>query len=319
MSRRAPRPAPPSGRLVVAVSSSALFDLRRESRIHAGRGLDAYRTHQRRNESRVLRPGVAFPFVRRLLAINALVPDQAPVEVVLVSRHDADAGMRIRHSIEHHGLAIGCTVFTGGHPPWPYLDAFGACLFLSANQEDVDAAIAQGFAAGLVLAAPSVRDDEPGLRIAFDFDSVLADDEGDRIYHRKGMAAWIAHEAAQAAIPHAPGPLHRLLAHIARLQRLLARRPKAAGAPAGIRTAIVTARSAPADRRVVTTLRAWGIAVDEAYFIGDLPKARILRRFRPHIFFDDKRTNAELAAAVVPAVHVPFGINNRRRRKSRLA
>lgn len=298
-------------RLVIAVSSRALFDLDEAAQVYDSKGVEAYRAYQRRRERQVLKPGVAFPFIRRLLAVNALAPESPPVEVVLVSRNDADTGLRVRNSLDHHGLDISRTIFTGGQAPWPYLDAFDSCLFLSAHQQDVEAAIHKGYAAGTVLKSTFPADDGRELRIAFDFDGVLADDEGELIYARKGLKAFQANERAKANRPLSAGPLQRLLKHIARLQRMETER--IACDPTwrrSLRTAIITARSAPADRRVITTLRRWGIGVDEAFFIGDMAKAEILRHFRPHIFFDDKRANAELAADVVPAVHVPFGVNN---------
>ncbi len=304
-----PEGSPP---LTVAIASSALFDLGESDAVFRGEGTERYREHQRAHERDPLPPGVAFPFIRRLLAVNAIDPAHPPVEVVLISRNDPDTGMRVRNSLDHHGLGIVRAVFTGGKPPYPYIDAFDACLFLSANEADVAAAMRAGYAAGMVLPAPNVRDDDAReLRIAFDFDGVLAGDESERIFQEHGIARFHAAEHANAHRALSPGPLQRLLAGIARLQaREVASHGHEAGWQPLIRTAILTARSAPADRRVVTTLRDWGIRVDESFFVGDLPKERILRVFRPHIFFDDKRGNAALAAATVPSVHVPFGVVN---------
>jgi len=295
-----PRPGP---ELVVAIASSALFDLGEGDRVFREQGRDAYREHQRRHEAAPLAPGIAFPFVRRLLALNRGL-ERPAVEVALISRNDPDTGLRARLSLDHHGLPPGRMAFTGGSDPWPYLQAFGSHLFLTRNTADVQAALAAGFAAGEVL--PGAADDDGGeqLRVAFDFDGVVADDSSERIYAEQGLAAFQAHELDQAGVPAAPGPLARLLSALSRVQTRLAGSDR-------LRMAIVTARSHPADRRVVATLRSWGVHVDEAFFLGDAPKEPVLARFRPHIFFDDKRQNADRASSVAPAVHVPFGVANR--------
>lgn len=298
------KPPPPD--LVIGIASSALFDLSTADAVYRQDGVEAYRAHQRTHEREVLAPGPAFPFIRRLLSLNRdlAVP---VVEIVLISHNDADTGLRVRLSCEEHRLRLGRMAFTGGRAPWPFLDAFGTHLFLTRNAADVNAAIAAGAAAGEILPTATQDDDGDELRIAFDFDSVLADDSSDRIYAREGLAAFYAHEADHAEIPSAPGPLIRLLRAIAVVQGKL----RAASGESRLRTAIVTARNWPADRRVVTTLRAWGLPVDEAYFLGDAPKEPVLRQLRPHIFFDDRRANVDRACFAGPAVHVPFGINNR--------
>jgi 5'-nucleotidase len=297
--------------LVIAVSSSALFDIAQADAVYRSQGVAAYRTHQRAHEHEPYAAGVAMPFVRRLLALRDLDAAHPPVEVVLVSHNDPDTGLRVRASLDHHGLAISRTAFTGGRAPWPYLEAFSSSLFLSANPDDVAAAIKAGHAAGTVLPSISVCDEDDELRVAFDFDGVLAGDESERIYASGGLRAFHTSEREQADLPLSAGPLQALLGHLATLQQL--EEARLAADPTyrcRVRIAILTARSAPADRRVVTTLRAWGITVNESFFVGDLPKDRILRAYRPHIFFDDKRANAVQAADVVPAVHVPFGIAN---------
>lgn len=295
--------------LTVAVASSALFDLRDGEAVFRAEGREAYRRFQHEHEGLPPPPGPALPFVRRLLGLNR---DGAPaplVEVVLISRNDPDTGVRVRNAIEHHRLPIVRAVFTGGRAPWPYLDAFGAALFLSARGEDVAAALAVGHPAGLVLPGAVDGDDGDELRVAFDFDGVLASDESERVYREQGLARYREAERALVATPLPPGPLRPLLERLSRLQEADAARG-ADGGGQRLRTAIITARSAPADRRVLTTLRAWGVRVDEAFFVGDLPKDRIVRRFRPHLFFDDKRANAELVADCAPSVHIPFGVLN---------
>ena len=297
----APRPGP---ELVIAIASSALFDLGEGDRVFREQGRQAYRDYQHSHEDQPLAPGVAFPFVRRLLTLNRGL-DRPAVEVALISRNDPDTGLRARLSCDHHGLPLGRMAFTGGSDPWPYLEAFGAHLFLSRHAADVQAAIRAGFAAGEVL--PGAAEDDGGeeLRVAFDFDGVLADDASERIYAEQGLAAFHAHEREHATAPAAPGPMARLLTGLSRVQERLA-----GSSGPRLRTAIVTARSFPADRRVVATLRAWGVRVDEAYFLGEAPKEPVLARFRPHIFFDDKRGNADRASSIAPAVHVPFGVAN---------
>jgi 5'-nucleotidase len=284
--------------LVIAVASSALFDLTESDTVFRQDGAEAYRQHQREREEQAPPPGVAMPFVKRLLAAGG-----SAVEVVLLSRNNPETGMRVRHAIEAHQLPIKRLAFTGGREPYPLLEAFEASLFLSANRVDVEAAIAAGWAAGVVTPSPTLdADTGDELRIAFDFDGVLADDGSERLYKEHGLAAYHAAEAANHDQALTPGPLHRFLLSLAKVQRQTTR----------IRTAIITARSAPADRRVFTSLRAWGVTVDESYFVGDLPKDRIIRQFRPHLFFDDKRANADLGATAAPSVHVPFGVLNGR-------
>jgi 5'-nucleotidase len=300
-------------KFVVALASSALFDLTESDRVFRERGEDEYRRYQREHEEDVLNPGVAFSFVRRLLSLNEPDPDDRPVEVILLSRNDPDTGLRVFNSIAHHKLTISRGAFVTGRRPYRYMPAFNASLFLSANEEDVRAALADGRAAGQVLGS-SVEDDptDPELRIAFDFDGVLASDESERVNQERGLQQFLDHEDAHAPLPLGPGPLKRLLEEMARLQQLERRRvqrdptylPK-------IRTAIVTSRNAPAHRRMVTTLRSWGITVDETLLLGGLGKNRVLEIFRPHIFFDDQKTHAVPAATVAPSVHVPFGIQNR--------
>ncbi len=288
--------------LTIAVASSALFDLSAGDAVFQRDGREAYRAYQRHHEHEAPPAGVAMPFIRRLLAAGGPL-----VEVILLSKNDPDTGLRVRNAITHHALPIRHSAFTGGASPWPYLEAFDAALFLSANRDDVVEAIRAGHAAGVVTANPLDADtgDAAELRIAFDFDGVLADDEAERRYRQEGLSAYHAVEDQQRDQALTPGPLHRFLERLGKVQAEL-------GDQSRIRTAIITARSAPADRRVVASLRAWGVRVDEAFFVGDRPKDRILRHWRPHLFFDDKRANADLGATVAPSVHVPFGVLNER-------
>lgn len=299
------------GKLVVAVASSALFDLADSDRVYKEEGEEAYRDYQRQHEDDVLEPGIAFSFVQRLLSFN-LSAEDSPVEVILLSRNDPDTGLRVFNSIEAHGLGISRAAFLTGGEPWRYIPSYSASLFLSGNEADVKGAIMAGFPAGLVL--QSVLNNEPAdteLRIAFDFDGVLADDAAERVFAEGGLQAFFDSEVAQAATPHAAGPLKELLEKIAQLQ--LVERQRASDDPAyrpRLRIGIVTARNAPAHKRVVTSLREWGITVNATFFLGGMEKARVLKEFKPHIFFDDQRVHLDGAVEVAPCVHVPFGTRN---------
>jgi len=303
-------------RLVVAVSSRALFALDAENHLFDGSGDDAYMRHQREHERVPLEPGIAFPFIQRLIGLNELRPGDPLVEVVLLSRNDANSGLRIMNSIKHHGLGdITRAVFTRGHHPYEYLKPLRAHLFLSANEPDVRAATAAGHPAGLVLGrAPS---DPPGsagneFRIAFDFDGVIADDAAERVYQQsENLQAFFASEVDQAFQPHSPGPLKPLLDQLGRIQALESQRRKQDPAyEPRLRIALVTARNAPAHERAIRTLRSWNIDMHEALFLGGVAKADFLEVLRPHIYFDDQMRHLEGAAGKVPSVHVPYGILN---------
>lgn len=298
-------------RLVVAVASSALFDLEASHRVFDEQKEEAYRKYQREHEDDPLAPGVAFPLIRRLLDLNGATDDEKLVEVVLLSRNDPDTGLRVFNSIEHHGLAISRAAFVKGRDPYPYMPAFNASLFLSANADDVRRAVADGLPAGQVFKTEFVDDDEPELRIAFDFDGILADDSAQAIFDADGLDIFHSSEREHAQEPLAAGPLKPFFAEVAGLQaRELSRRERDPAYQPRLRVAIVTARDAPAHTRVITTLREWGIQVDEAFFLGGLDKAGILRVFRPHIFFDDQLSHVEGASSATPCVHVPFGVAN---------
>lgn len=302
-------PYPIDSKLVVAVASSALFDLAESDQIFRERGLSQYREHQRAHEKTPLVPGVAFPFVRRLLSLNSGAPDDA-VEIVLLSRNDPDTGLRVFNSIQHHGLDITRGAFLNGKAPHLYMEAFNASLFLSANQFNVKAAIADSLPAGLVLGSPfedNLNDKE--LRVAFDFDSVIADDEAEVVFHTTGLSAFHAAEVANADIPHRPGPLLRLFQGLTALQSRVADVADPGLYPS-VRVAVITARNAPSHRRVVTTLRKWNLQPDETFFLGGIEKARILKTFKPHMFFDDQASHLEAGSQYGAMVHVPFGIKN---------
>jgi 5'-nucleotidase len=295
-------PATLEGRLVVAISSRALFDFEEENRLFEGADDQAYMQLQLQRLEVPAAPGVAFALVRKLLAFNDLVPR---VEVVMLSRNDPVSGLRVFRSAQHYGLPVQRGVFTRGQSPWRYLKPLQANLFLSANEADVRAALAAGVPAARVYPhAARASDAHPReVRIAFDGDAVLFGDEAERVFQRDGLDAFHAHESTHATRPLAAGPFKPLLLALQRLQR----------EPAGamrIRTALVTARSAPAHERAMRTLMNWHIEVDEAMFLGGLPKGEFLREFEPDFFFDDQTGHVDSAAAHVPAGHVASGVSN---------
>jgi 5'-nucleotidase len=295
------------GKLVVAISSRALFDLEASNRVFETEGVAAYHRFQLAREDEILAPGIAFALVRKLLALNGLEPTRPRAEVILLSRNTADTGLRIMNSIAHYGLDVTRAAFTGGESTHPYVPAFDAHLFLSANPIDVRKALDAGHAAATILPSALVGQnvDAPGeLRIAFDGDAVLFSDEAERVYKREGLDRFAETEANAAREPLSGGPFKSFLAALHRIQAEF----PLDGAP--IRTALVTARSAPAHERVIRTLRAWDIRIDEALFLGGLDKAPFLKAFGADIFFDDQRGHCESARHHVATGHVPFGVAN---------
>ncbi len=304
-------PFPIEQKLVIAVASSALFQLDAADAVYREQGVRAYRDYQLAHENDVLSPGIAFPFVRRFLELNQVFPDNQPAEVVLLSRNDSDTGMRVFNSIEHYGLGIIRAAFTRGNSPFRYIPAYNVSLFLSANFADVAEALAKGYPAGVVLpsaASDDTADDE--LRVAFDFDGVIADDSAEQVYQRDGIEAFHEQEAREGDRAIAPGPLTDLFRKLGDLRKLEDAREEAdPHYRRFLRTAIITARSAPAHKRVVTMLRKWNISVDETHFLGGMDKGRILQTWRPHIFFDDQQhPHLDAAKDFTPSVHIPFGV-----------
>jgi 5'-nucleotidase len=296
--------------LVIAISSRALFDLEDSHTLFEREGVDAFAAYQRGREDDVLQPGIAFPLVRKLLALNAHAPAGVPhVEVILLSRNSSDTGLRVFNSIQHHGLDIRRATFTSGAPTWPYIKPFGAHLFLSADAESVSRALEHGVAAATLLPSQTVRPTEDAvtreqIRIAFDGDAVLFDDQSERISREGGLEAFSRHERERAHEPLSGGPFRVFLDALHRLQ---------AAYPVEqcpIRTALVTARSAPAHERVIRTLREWGIRLDEALFLGGRAKGPFLQAFGADIFFDDSQHNIDSARQHVAAGHVPHGVAN---------
>ena len=296
------------GKLVVAISSRALFDFEEENRLFESGDADGYMRLQLERLDQPAPPGVAFSLVRKLLAFNQGGAQQ--VELVMLSRNDPTSGLRVFRSARAHGLAIERGVFTQGADPFRYLRPLGAHLFLSANLTDVREALALGYpAAQVATQATRASQAHPHeVRIAFDGDAVLFDDESERIFQRGGLDAFQSHEAAHAELPLPPGPFKPFLVALKRLQ--VAGDDTGASPAMRIRTALVTARSVPAHERAIRTLMSWNIQVDEAMFLGGLPKGEFLREFEPDFFFDDQTGHIDAAARHVPAGHVASGIAN---------
>lgn len=306
-------PFPIEEKLVIAVASSALFDLSDSHSVYEQQGIGAYQAYQEEKRTTPFPKGVAFPFIRRFLRLNQAFPNEAPVEVVLLSRNSPETGLRIFNSIEHYGLGITRAAFMAGQSPHAYIPAFNASLFLSSNEPDVQLAIDADYPAGVVL--PSlVYDDEQDteLRLAFDFDGVIADDESETVFKTtQSLDSFAEHETARKAVPHQPGPLGDLFRKLAVLRGLeQARLEVDPGYCRILKTSIVTARSAPSHERVITTLKSWGVSADEVFFLGGMEKSRVLSILRPHMFFDDQRSHLVSPAGDIPMVHIPFGIAN---------
>jgi 5'-nucleotidase len=293
--------------LVVAISSRALFDLDESHRIFEEQGTEAYCRHQIENEDVPLAPGSAFSLARKLLALNDNNPNTPKVEIILLSRNSADTGLRVFNSIQHHKLSIIRAVFTSGSSPYRYVEPFGANLFLSTSPEDVAMALDAGIAAATILPSNvNNNNDSEQLRIAFDGDAVLFSDDSERIYKERGLAAFTENEQQTAKEPLPGGPFKDFLMALNRIQTEYPENTSP------IRTALVTARSAPAHERVIRTLRAWDIRIDEAIFLGGKSKGPFLKSFGADIFFDDQEQHCESAKAHVATGHVPHGIANKR-------
>ena len=292
-------------KLVVAISSRALFNLEEENRLFDAGDAQAYMQLQLDRLDVAAAPGVAFPLVRKLLAFNDASTQR--VEVVMLSRNDPVSGMRIFRSVREAGIKLERGVFTQGRDPFGYLRPLRAHLFLSANEADVREALALGFPAARVLteSAQAGANHPQEVRIAFDGDAVLFSDEAEQVFQAQGLDAFQLHETDKAALPLPDGPFKPLLAALHRLQQ-------AASPTLRIRTALVTARSAPAHERAIRTLMNWNIAVDEAMFLGGLAKGEFLREFEPDFFFDDQTGHVRSAARHVPAGHVTSGVSNLR-------
>ncbi len=300
-------------RLVVGVSSSALFDLAESGAYFKEHGEAKYRIYQDERIDDTLAPGVAFPFIQRLLDLNDLRSNNALVEVIILSHNDPMTGLRVMRSVRSHGLDITRSVFTQGQSPHGYIEAFEMSLFLSGNRADVDAAIKAGFPAGHVLPSTATYDDaDPSLRVAFDFDGVLADDHSERVYREADVIEeYFEHEDQNSHVPLAPGLLQPLLADLNRIQTLEEeRRVTDPSYVPRLRISLITARNAPAHERPVHSMSEWGVNVNDAFFLGGIDKSKVLKVLRPHIFFDDQQVHLDGANEYIAGVHIPYGVAN---------
>ena len=304
-------------RLVIGVASSAMFDLSNTDAVFKRDGEALYRKFQESNLNNPLPKGIAFSFIKRLLSLNDLSPkkDDPLVEVILLSRNDPDTGLRVMRSIEHYKIGMTRAIFMQGKAPYEFIPALNISLFLSGNKEDVESAIGLNMPAGHVMNSAVIDDDEDaGLRIAFDFDGVLADDESESVFQaRKDVDEFKAHEVMNAMQPHNPGPLQQFLVRISSIQSVEEERKRTdASYKNRLRVSIVTARDAPAHERAMNTLKSWGVMANDAFFLGGIEKSKVLEILRPHIFFDDQSGHLKAASDVVPSVHIPFGITNKK-------
>ena len=294
-------------KLVVGISSRALFDLEEENEIFEKEGLAAYSQYQREHENDILKPGTAFPLVKALQSLNC--DDRHLTEIIVMSKNSADTSLRVFNSIKHYGLDISRAALIGGQSIAPYLDAFSTDLFLSADEQDVQEAINANIAAGIICShsnLPIDPDEEiPQIRIAFDGDAVIFSDESEKIFKEKGLDAFEQHEEQNAKKPLPEGPFAKLLKTISLVQQQFEKEDKTP-----IRTALVTARNAPAHERVIRTLRAWSVRIDEAFFLGGIQKSEVLKAFGANIFFDDQAVHTDPASKLVPSARVPYKNKN---------
>ncbi len=291
-------------RLVVGVSSRALFDLSDENEIFESNGVEAYCRYQVEHEDEILKPGPGFPLVQALLNLNHLPGRENCVEVIIMSRNSPDTSLRVFNAIKHYGLQITRAVLASGASLAPYLEAFKTDLFLSAYEDDVQSAIDSNIAAGIIctdgIHTYDCEHQIKQIRIAFDGDAVLFSDESERIFKEQGLEAFEENERKNADSPLQAGPFARFLKILSELQGAYAVEE------APIRTALVTSRCAPAHERVIRTLRAWNVRIDEAFFLGGIQKTDVLKAFGAHIFFDDQAVHTKGASEVVPAARVPY-------------
>lgn len=294
--------------LVVGVSSRALFDLEEGNAVFEKEGIEGYRRYQQDHEEDILRPGTAFYLIKSLLQLNHQA-NRRIVEVIVMSRNSPETGMRILNSIKQHELDITRIALSGGESLAPYIGAFDVDLFLSMDVQDVQAVIdSRACAAALIYAPPENFDPlDNRVKIAFDADAVLFSDESELRYKTEGMDAFHQYEAEHEEEPLAEGPFANLLIKLSRIQEHLPTRIELSP----LRLAIVTARNAPSHMRVIKTLRRWGVYVDEAYFLGGLPKDNVLKAFGAHIFFDDQDAHLERSSKVVPSGKVPYSSSSR--------
>lgn len=305
-------PYPIEKKLVVGVSSNALFDLEIEDKIFEEQGVKKYREHQIKNREVILEKGVAFPFIKRFLNINNVYTSEQPVEVVLLSKNSPETGVRIFNSIKHYGLNISRAAFLSGISPYNYIPAYNISLFLTTNQNDVNLSIEAGYPAGIFLKT-KIEDDEEDLelRVAFDFDGVIADDASEMVFQEThDLDQFHQHEVKNILEPHNPGPLADFFKKLGYFQKLESRKfDKDSTYKKILRTSIVTARNAPSHERAINTLKKWEVTVDDMFLMGGIAKGRVLSVLKPHLFLDDQLTHLD-AKSNLPLVHIPFGIVN---------
>lgn len=304
--------------LVIGISATALFDLREAQAFFETRRIASpatavsdYRAWMRLREQQPLADGTGMPLARALLALNRLEPnlEQPLVEVVVMSRNSPETGVQVFHNIRRLGLPITRHAFTGGESVVDYLEAFDVDLFLTTNPEDAQRVADNGHCAVAIVRAPpeeSSKIPEGQVRIAFDGDAVLFDETSELLFKTEGLSAFQRKEDAQSLVPMAEGPYAAFLKKLALLQQRLATILPGGSDASPVRIAIVTARSAPAEMRVINTLRHWGVQVDEMFFLGGVGKDRVLKAFRPHIFFDDQDVHLDAASRTVSAGKVPY-------------
>lgn len=294
-----------SKKFVIGISARALFDMSEENAFFEAYGPARYEQRQRQYENECLRPGVGFPLIKSMLALNKHLPSDRQIEVVLFTRNAPAAGIRLRRSIDSHAVSISRYVMTSGDPVWPYLTAFKTDLFLSADRADVAAAHGAGVASALIWGLPKSSEipAEDSIRIAFDGDAVLFSEESEKVYQDSGLEAFHSHEAKRAREPLRQGPFAKVLLSLAYLQRILPPQQQL------LKTGLITARNSPADERVMQTLRAWGISIDHLVFLGGIEKAAAVDAFSPHIFFDDQAVHCSPVSRLVPTAQVPSTLN----------
>jgi 5'-nucleotidase len=294
-------------KLIIGISSRALFNLDESHEIYKKEGLDSYREYQIANEEKTLDPGEAFSLVKKILSINSFYKDRERIEVILLSRNTSDTGLRIRNSIEAHGLNISRAAFCGGESPHRYVKDFGVHLFLSSSFEDVKLAIESNVAAATIIPRDgknNTQSNNDQLKIAFDGDAVIFSDDSEKVFHEEGLDAFIENEV-MATSPLKEGPFKSFLVELNKIQNDFDINE------CPIRTALVTARSAPSDKRVIKTLREWGVRIDESLFLGGMSKQHFLKSFEADIFFDDQKKHIMDAIQSTSSGHVPYGIKNK--------
>ncbi len=277
--------------LVVGLVPRALFDLGAEDEVLRTGGPDALRRQRAEREEELLDPGRGLGLAR---ALGHLDPGAARrVELVLLSRESADTSLRVVSSARRHELEIMRAVFTGGQPLDPYLAALRVDLFLCNDESEARAALDAGISAGVVCDGGELaREGESEIRVAFDGDAELFADDGEA-----GEAADPASRSAGRGAP--PASFARLLGALAMFGS------DGRGRGPRLRTALVSSRTGAVQERMLRTLRRFGLQLDEAFFVGDLPKSEILAAFRPHVAFGEHPRAAARTlrpvAAVAPA------------------